>query len=285
MLPGSRSYVVDRSLQPAPAGVPGELVLAGAGLARGYLARPALTAERFVPDPFAGEPSRNGGRLYRTGDRVRYLGDGRLDFLGRLDHQVKLRGFRIELGEIEAALQAHPAIDRAVAVVRDDGAGPRLVAYLVAPDGAPAVGELRSALGRRLPGYMVPELFVELAALPLTPNGKVDRRALPVPGGERPALEREFVAPETAVEQVLAAIWCDVLGVERVGVRDSFFELGGHSLKATQILLRVREAFGVDLPVHRLFTDPTISGLALAIAEALVAQAGEDAVAEILGGG
>ncbi len=283
VLPGSRSYVVDRDLRPVPPGVPGELMLAGAGVARGYLARPGLTAERFVPDPFAADAAGAGGRLYRTGDRVRHLRDGRLEFLGRLDHQVKLRGFRIELGEIETALQAHPAVDEAVAVVRDDGAGPRLVAYLVAAGGAPAVGELRSALGRRLPGYMVPELFLELEALPLTPNGKVDRKALPAPGGDRPALAREYVAPETAVEQILAEIWSDVLGVERVGIQDSFFELGGHSLKATQVLLRVRETFGVDLPVHRLFSDPTINGLAVAIAEALMAEAGEDVVAEILG--
>ena len=297
VIPGSRGYVADRGLRATPPGAAGELVLAGAGLARGYLGRPALTAERFVPDPFAtGSTGFTvstgfGGRLYRTGDRVRHLRDGRLEFLGRLDHQVKLRGFRIELGEIETALQELDGIDEAVALVRDDGSGPRLVAYLVAAGGAPAappapqVGELRSALGRRLPGYMVPELFVELAGLPRTPNGKVDRKALPAPGADRPALTREYVAPETAVEQILAEIWSDVLGVERVGIQDSFFELGGHSLKATQVLLRVRETFGVDLPVHRLFSDPTVSGLAVAIAEALMAEAGEDVVAEILEGG
>ncbi len=290
VIPGSRGYVVDRGLRAVPPGAAGELVLAGAGLARGYLGRPALTAERFVPDPFAAGPARAaglGGRLYRTGDRARHLRDGRLEFLGRLDHQVKLRGFRIELGEIETALQELAGIDEAVAVVRDDGSGPRLVAYLAAAGGAPAappVGELRSALGRRLPGYMVPELFVELSALPLTPNGKVDRKALPVPGADRPALTRDYVAPETAVEQILAEIWSDVLGVDRVGIQDSFFELGGHSLKATQVLLRVRETFGVDLPVHRLFSDPTVSGLAVAIAETLMAEAGEDVVAEILDG-
>jgi amino acid adenylation domain-containing protein len=287
---GGRGYVADRSLRPLPVGVPGELLLGGVGLARGYLGRPALTAERFVPDPFAGSDSGGppGGRLYRTGDRVRYLDDGRLEFLGRLDHQVKVRGFRIELGEVELALCAHPAVAQAAVAARGEGVDRSLVAYLVAAPGAgsglPPAGELRAFLGARLPEHMVPSAFVALDALPLTPNGKVDRKALPEPGAGRPALSGEYVAPETEVEEILAELWSRVLGVETIGIHDSFFELGGHSLKATEVLLRVRELFGVDVPVHRLFERPTIAGLAVAIADELLARAADGDVAELMAG-
>jgi acyl carrier protein len=282
--------VVDRHLRPVPRGVPGELLLGGVGLARGYLGRPGLTAERFVPDPFAEETGNGaGGRLYRTGDLARWLEGGELQFLGRLDHQVKLRGFRIELGEVETALESHPDLREVVAVVAGEGAERRLVAYYARNEApaeggeGPGVAALRSFLGRRLPGYMVPDVFVELEALPRTPNGKVDRKALPEPPGGREGVEGEYVPPETEVERMLAAMWCEVLGVERVGIHDSFFELGGHSLSAHQILVRVRETFGVDVPIPRLFEQPTIAGLAVAIAEALVEGLGEEAVAEVLG--
>lgn len=275
---GSRSYAVDPHSRPVPAGVPGELLLGGAGLARGYLGRPAATAERFVPDGFAGRggSGRPGERLYRTGDLVRWLPDGRLEFLGRLDHQVKVRGHRIELGEVELAFRRHPAVAEAVVVARGEGAQRTLTAYLVARGEVPPVGELRAWLGEALPAYMIPGAFVVLEALPTTPNGKIDRKALPAPGTDRPALEEEYVAPETEVERILAGLWTDVLGVERIGIHDSFFELGGHSLAATRVLLRVRELFGVDVPVHRLFERPTVAGLALAIADELLAQADEE---------
>ncbi|HLE82887.1 MAG TPA: amino acid adenylation domain-containing protein [Thermoanaerobaculia bacterium] len=287
VVPGSRSYVVDRHLRLVPAGLPGELLLGGEGLARGYLGRPALTAGRFVPDPFAGQDGGGGvgglgGRLYRTGDRVRYGAGGALEFLGRLDHQVKVRGFRIEPGEIELALRRHPAVADAVVVARGEGADRSLAAYLVGARDLPPVGEIRSFLAARLPGFMVPSAFVALEALPRTPNGKVDRAALPAPGADRPPLEAEYVAPETPVEEILAGLWREALGVERIGIHDSFFALGGHSLKATRVLLRVREVFGVDVPVHRLFERPTIAGLAVAIADQLLARSDAEDAEELL---
>jgi acyl carrier protein len=204
--------------------------------------------------------------MYRTGDLVRRRADGRIEFLGRLDHQVKIRGYRIEPGEIETVLLRHPAVLRAAVVAREDGpGGRRLVAYAVldgGPERAPAVSELRAALEASLPGYMVPSAFVVLDALPLTPNGKVDRRALPAPGDDRPELAGAFVAPRTAVEEELAGIWREVLGVERIGIGDDFFALGGHSLLATQVMTRVEETFGQEAPVRLLFEAPTIEGLA-----------------------
>jgi len=280
VLAGGRSCVTDVTLRPVAAGVPGELLLGGVGLARGYLGRPGLTAERFVPDPF-GPP---GGRLYRTGDRVRWLPDGALEFLGRLDHQVKVRGFRIELGEVEVALESHPAVAEAVAVVRGEGGERRLVGYVKAATGEmPEGGALRSFLAGSLPGYMVPDALVVLEDLPRTPNGKVDRRALPAPAGDRSGVSGEYVEPETEVELLLAGLWQEVLGVDRVGIHDSFFELGGHSLSAHRLLLEVRETFGVEVPVHRLFERPTVAGLATAIAEALMAEADEETLAEVFG--
>ncbi|HYX26914.1 MAG TPA: amino acid adenylation domain-containing protein, partial [Thermoanaerobaculia bacterium] len=276
-LPNTRAYVVDARLQPLPVGVPGELLLAGRGLARGYLGRPELTAERFVPDPFgersAGEP---GARLYRTGDRARWTPAGELEFLGRLDHQVKVRGFRIELGEVEAALHAHPAVRETVVVARESAAAGaeardlRLVAYVVPrePEAFPAFpAELRAHLRVKLPEHMLPAAWVALPALPLTPNGKVDRQALPAP--ETPETpEGRRTAPRTPEEEVLAGIWQAVLGVDEVGVFDNFFELGGHSLLATQVTSRVGRAFGVELPLRTLFEAPTVAGLAARLAAA-----------------
>jgi amino acid adenylation domain-containing protein len=254
----TRIHVLGRHLEPVPIGVLGELFVAGVGIARGYLGRPDLTAERFVPDPFAG-PGEPGGRIYRTGDLVRYLPDGEIDFQGRLDHQVKLRGFRIELGEIEAALVSLAGVREAVVVAREDRPGDRrLVAYVT---GDVAADVLRQSLSERLPAYMVPAAFVVLDALPLTPNGKVDRKALPAPelSGET------FVAPSTPVEELLAALWSDVLGLERVGAADDFFTLGGHSLLAVRLMARIEHDFGVKLPLSALFEAPTVEHLARAL--------------------
>jgi amino acid adenylation domain-containing protein len=257
-LANTQAYILDRERQPAPVGVAGELYLGGAGLARGYLWRPAQTAEKFVPHPF----SRAGGeRLYRTGDLCRRLASGEIEFLGRIDNQVKLRGFRIELGEIEALLKAHPAVRESVAVVDDN----RLAAYVVAEGGGVTGNELRSYLKERLPEYMVPSVFVLLDELPLTANGKIDRKALPKPDRVRPELTDVFVAPATEVEESVARIWAEVLGVERVGVNDNFFELGGHSLLATTIASRIYELFQIELPLRTLFEAPTVAALATVI--------------------
>ena len=259
----TRAYVLDEWMRPVPVGVKGEIYLGGDGLARGYLGRPGLTAERFTPDPFSGEP---GARLYRTGDVARHLPGGELEYLGRADQQIKLRGFRIELGEIGAALSTHPAVRECLALARDyDGGDKRLVAYVVV-EGADAEPQTlparwREYLRERLPEYMVPSAFVVLERMPLTANGKVDRKALPAPGpsaGEGGG----YVAPRTAAEEVLAGIWSEVLGASRVGVTDDFFALGGHSLLATQVASRVREVFGVEVPLRSLFEHPTVEGLA-----------------------
>jgi amino acid adenylation domain-containing protein len=261
----TQAYVLDASFSPVAVGVPGELFIGGDGLARGYWRRPALTAERFVPNPFA--PA--GSRLYRTGDRVRWLADGTLEFLGRFDDQVKIHGFRIEPGEIEALLARHPAVGDVAVLARQDTPGDRrLVAYVVGrggrTDGA-LVPELRRYLSGRLPEYMVPSAFVLIDALPLTPNGKVDRHALPAPDQSRPHLTSAFVAPRNAVEEALAGIWRTVLTLDQVGVHDDFFEAGGHSLLATQIISRVRNLFAVELPLRALFEAPTVAGLAAVV--------------------
>jgi amino acid adenylation domain-containing protein len=254
----TRIYVLDARGEPVPAGVAGELYVGGAQVARGYLDRPALTAERFVPDPFAGEP---GARMYRTGDLGRWLADGRLEFVGRNDDQVKVRGFRIELGEIENVLASHPAVREAVTIVREDAPGDRrLVAYL-AGAGEVTAEALRAHAAGRLPEHMVPAAYVSLAELPLTPNGKVDRKALPAPEGAAFAT-RGYQAPEGETEEALAAIWRGLLGVERVGRNDHFFELGGHSLLATRLVLRVREEMEVEMSLREVFEMPVLSGLA-----------------------
>jgi amino acid adenylation domain-containing protein len=265
---GARVYAVDPRGGLVPPGVAGELWLGGAGLARGYLGRPEATAAAFVPDPFGGEP---GARLYRSGDLVRFKKDGVLEFLGRIDQQVKVRGFRVEPGEIEGALAAHPQVRAAAVALREDApGGPGLVGYVVAEGAAPSVTELRRHLAGRLPEPWIPGTFAFLDALPRTPNGKIDRRALPAPGGGRPRLERDFVAPETEVEETLAAIWAEVLGVDQVGVQDDFFELGGHSLLATQVVARVRERLHIDLQLITLFQLPTVEQLAVAVEEAIL---------------
>jgi acyl carrier protein len=265
-IPNTQAYILDDHLNPVPIGVPGELHVGGAGLARGYLNRPELTAEKFMPHPFSSEP---GARLYKTGDLARYRPDGAIEFLGRGDNQVKIRGYRIELGEIEAVLAQHPALQEAVVLARDDVPGDRrLVAYVVPrPDvPLPSADELRQSLQQRLPAYMVPAAFVPLEALPLTPNGKVDRKALPPPDRSRAAQEA-LVAPRTPAEDLLAAIWADVLQVEQVGIYDNFFELGGHSLLATQVISRVRKALQVEVPVRRIFEAPTLAELAAVVRE------------------
>ncbi|HEU4456215.1 MAG TPA: amino acid adenylation domain-containing protein, partial [Longimicrobium sp.] len=249
-------YVLDGAGEPVPVGVTGELYLGGAGVTRGYRGLPGQTAERYLPDPFGATP---GARLYRTGDLGRWLPDGTIEFMGRGDAQVKVRGFRIELGEIEARLAEHAAVREAVVVARDGEVGdPRLVAYHTGdPAGAAA---LRAHLAERLPEYMVPAAFVHMDALPVNPNGKLDRKALPAP--ELAPAEETYVAPRTPVEEVLAGIWAEVLGVGRVGVRDPFFELGGHSLLATRVVSWIRELFGVELPLRALFEGPTVAELA-----------------------
>ncbi|HEX6554198.1 MAG TPA: amino acid adenylation domain-containing protein, partial [Ktedonobacteraceae bacterium] len=255
-------YLLDRHLQPVPIGIPGELYIGGEGLARGYLHRPELTAERFIPHPFSTEP---GARLYKTGDLARYRADGTIEFLGRLDQQVKLRGYRIELGEIEALLSQHPAVRECLVLVREAGVDDkRLVAYLL-PEQAeqtPSLGELRSYLQAKLPEYMVPTAFVEVEAWPLTPNGKIDRRALPAPQRTAAAGASSALAPRTPLEEVLLGIWAQVLGEEQVGLHDNFFELGGHSLLAMQVVWRVREALQVELPLSCLFETPTVAQVA-----------------------
>jgi acyl carrier protein len=260
-------YILDQHLQLVPIGVSGELYIGGDGLARDYLNRPALTAEKFIPNPFSAEP---GARLYATGDLARYLPDGNIEFLGRADNQVKIRGYRIELGEIEAVLSEHSAVLKTVVLARGDLPGDkRLVAYVVSEQGMhPTTNELRGSVQDRLPDYMMPSAFVMLDALPLTPIGKVDRRALPAPDGARPELERGFVAPRTPAEELLAGIWCEVLGLKEIGIHDDFFELGGHSLLATQVISRVRNAFQVELPLRVLFRASTIAELSDAVEKA-----------------
>ncbi|MEW5926514.1 MAG: amino acid adenylation domain-containing protein [Gemmatimonadota bacterium] len=255
----TRAYVLDGGLRPVPVGIPGELCAGGAGVARGYLDRPELTAARFVPDAFGAEP---GSRMYRTGDRARWLPDGTLEFLGRLDAQVKVRGFRVEPGEVEAALRAHPQVREAAVVVREDAPGDRrLVAYAVPAEGTvPSWAELRAHLAARLPEYMLPSAYVPLEELPLTPSGKLDRRALPAPGGASSG--REYVAPRTPTEKLLAGVWAEVLGAERVGLHDNFFELGGHSLLLVRLHARLEEHFAGRVTLTDLFQFSTLSGLA-----------------------
>lgn len=256
----TRVYVLDRHQQPVPIGVAGELYIGGDGVVQGYLHRPDLTAERFIPDPFHHEP---GARLYRTGDLARYLPDGSLEFLGRTDFQVKIRGHRIELGEIEIALEQHPSIHEAIVVAREEGPGDtRLVAYLTTHRGAnPSTNDLRTFLKAKLADAMVPSAFVVLPTLPLTPNGKIDRRALPAPDTERPELDKPFVASRTSTEEVLASVWSRVLGIDQVGIHDNFFDLGGDSILAVQIIAKTNQE-GLRLTVRQLLDHQTIAELA-----------------------
>ena len=265
-LSNTTCYIVDRNFNPVPVGVPGELYLGGDGLARGYLNRPELTAERFVRNPFSGDPN---ARLYRTGDIARYLSDGSIEFIGRKDHQVKIRGFRIELGEIETALNEHPSVFESIVKVIEAGADDkRLAAYFVPSDGrAINATELRDYLRRSLPDYMVPTSFVALDALPLSPNGKVDRRALPAPDAIKLKTGIDYSAPADGLELKLTKIWEKVLGVHRIGVDDNFFSLGGHSLLAVQLFAQIEKAFDRNLPLATLFQAPTIKQLAAVLRE------------------
>jgi amino acid adenylation domain-containing protein len=267
-LANTRAYVLDQALEPVPVGVAGELFIGGECVTRGYLGQPEKTAQQFIPDPFSGEP---GARLYRTGDLVRCEADGKLSFIGRGDEQVKIRGHRVEPGEIEAALVEHEAVRDCIALVREDVAGDaRLVAYCVCGrEAQPAVSELRKFLAERLPVHMLPSAYVLLESLPLTAHGKVDRQQLPAPD-QTGATAAAYTAPRTSVELQLALIWQEVLNVERVGIDDNFFELGGHSLLATRLMARTREAFGVELSLRRLFEEPTIARLGVALEENLV---------------
>jgi len=258
-------YILDRRRRPVPFGVSGELYIGGAGVASGYLNQPAETADRFISDPFASDAY---SRLYRTGDLVRYLRDDNIEFLGRIDHQVKVRGFRVELAEIETVLLMHNEVREAVVVAEAATTeNQRLVGYVVASGSKPpGIDELRTFLERRLPAYMIPSTFVFLKTMPLTPNGKIDRASLPSPDDARPGLQRLFVAPRTPIEKELAGIWAELLKLNEVGVEDSFFELGGHSLLATQVVSRMRKTFNCEIPLRSLFESPTIAQLAQQIA-------------------
>jgi amino acid adenylation domain-containing protein len=284
-------YILDSHFQPVPAGVAGELCLGGAGLARGYLNRPKLTAEKFVPHPFSDEP---GARLYRTGDLVRFRFDGNLEFLGRLDHQVKIRGFRVELSEIETMLAACPDVREVAVVMREEaGREGRLMAYVV-PQGTPGIWESRSGhetptlisvltdlLRSRLPEHMVPSAWLLLDELPRSPNGKINRTALPVTDGVES--RSNFQAPETPVECKLANIWLELFGVSQVGLHDDFFQhMGGHSLLATRLISRIRDSFGVELPLRAVFRTPTVAGLAEAILQQQAASADTGVLEQLL---
>ena len=266
-IPNARIYILDGDLNPVPIGVPGQIYIGGDGLAWGYLNRPELTAETFVPNRFG---DKRGARLYSTGDLGRYLSDGNIEFLGRIDNQVKIRGFRVELGEIEAVIGRCPSVQQAVVLAREKGIGDRwLVAYIVPnSETAPPASEVSGFLRNKLPDYMVPSAFVFLDSLPLTPNGKVNRKALPVPSQNCPEFEESFVAPRTPVEELLANTWAEVLKLDRAGVHDNFFDLGGHSLLATQVISRICQAFKVELPLRALFERPTVAELAKRIEEA-----------------
>ena len=260
----TRLYVLDGQLEPAPIGVPGEIYIGGPGVARGYLNDPELTAKKFVPDPFTDQ---RGARLFKTGDLARYLPDGAVEFIGRSDHQVKIRGFRVEPGEVEAVLRTHAAIRESLVVAEETESGRRLIAYVVLTEGfdSSSINDLRQFLKEKLPAYMVPAVLVPLPNLPLTANGKIDRAALPSPDQARPVLDEAFLAPRTRVEERLAALWSEILNVDRVGVQDSFFDLGGHSLLAVKLFAAIEKEFGKKLPLASLFERPTIEQLAQAI--------------------
>jgi acyl-coenzyme A synthetase/AMP-(fatty) acid ligase/acyl carrier protein len=261
VIANTQIYLLDAYLKLVPIGVTGEIYIGGDGLARGYLNRPELTQERFIANPFKKSKS----RLYKTGDLARYLPDGNLEFVGRSDAQVKLRGFRIELGEIETVLNQHPAVRESVVMVREVKSDRSLVAYVVANSEQIIISNLQSFLKTKLPNYMIPAAFVILEALPLTRNGKIDRLALPSPNFTKVEL-LDNQTPRTSVEAQLVQIWSKILGREQIGIEDNFFDLGGHSLLATQLVSRIRDRFGVQMPLRIMFETPTIAGLAQYIA-------------------
>jgi acyl carrier protein len=270
-------HLLDAHLEPVPPGVAGELYAGGACTPRCYLNDPVLTALKLVPDPWSGVP---GARLYRTGDAARYLADGRIEYHGRIDTQIKIRGFRVELGEIETVLARHPGVRDAAVVARPGHDGQRLVAYVVpAGESVSLFDELRTYLKQKLPEHMLPSAFVDMPALPVNANGKLDQAALPEPevGISR---EQEYVAPRTPIEELIAGIWAEVLGLPRVGVCSDFFELGGHSLLATQVVARVRQTLDVDLSVRALFEARTVEELTLTVAESLLDRADAEAALE-----
>ena len=257
----TKFYVLDSNLQPVPIGVPGELHISGDGLARGYLNRPELTAEKFIANPFSSEAR---SRIYKSGDRVRYLPDGNIEWLGRIDNQVKMRGYRIELGEIESTLNLHPAVVESVVMLRERTSSPEryLIGYVVPkPLGNLSMSELRKFLSNRLPEYMIPSGFVKLESLPITPNGKVDRNLLLSATGVWSEPKRAFVEPRTRNEKLVAKAWKQVLKLDRVSLHDKFFELGGHSLLAVSILAKVNQIFNKEVSIRDFFAGPTIFGL------------------------
>jgi hypothetical protein len=273
----TRIYILDERLRPVPIGVTGEIYIAGAGVARGYLDRPELTAARFLKDPFSSDPQ---ARMYKTGDLGRWRADGNIEYLGRNDDQVKIRGYRIELGEIESQLVRHAQVKEAVVIAREDVPGEkRLVAYVTVTDEAgPGSEELRSHLKGMLPEYMVPSAFVKLPALPLTPSGKVDRKGLLLMDAGNQDTGTTFIPPSTAAESVIVGIWAALLRRERVGIHDNFFEIGGHSLLSMQFASRVKDIFQVSLPIKQIFENPTVAGVAEDLA---VLCGGRDYVEEI----
>lgn len=264
-------YILDERLQQVPEGVAGELYIGGAGVARGYRHRPDLTAERFIHDPFSDEPN---ARLYKTGDVGRYLSNGEIVYVGRIDDQIKMRGYRIEPNEIVAVLDRHPSVAASVVVAREDGNNEkRLVAYvLLKSETEPSAEELRKFLGNELPEYMVPAVFVILDSLPLTEHGKIDRHGLPAPDCNNTLRDQPFTAPRTPIEQRLAAILCDLLHVDHVSIHDNFFFLGGHSLLGTQLIAQIRSAFGVEIALRTLFDTPTIADLSMEIERLILAK-------------
>ncbi|MED1785881.1 condensation domain-containing protein, partial [Brevibacillus fortis] len=276
-LSNTQAYILDANLQPVSLGLPGELYLGGEGLARGYLNRPELTAERFLSNPFHADPY---ARMYSTGDLVRYLPDGQIEYLGRIDHQVKIRGYRIELGELEAVLRTHPAVKEAVVTAREDKLGDkRLAAYVTTKEESREEGtDLAVWAKAKLPEFMVPSVFVWLDAMPLTPNGKIDRKQLPEPEWGQMASAQEYVAPRNQTEEQVAAIWSQVLGIEKVGIQDNFFELGGHSLLATRVISRLRDMFAGEVPIRTLFENPTVAELSEALGSFLQETSGASIV-------
>jgi hypothetical protein len=275
-------YILEQYLAPAPIGVVGEIYIGGLGLARGYLNQPEFTAEKFIYHSFEGEPAR---RLYKTGDLARYLADGNIEFLGRIDNQVKLRGYRIELGEVEAVLGQNPTVQSSVVMVREDEPGDkRLIAYVVArPEKTFDASEVRKYLKYKLPEYMIPAALVLLDELPLTPSGKVDRRALPAPDQNGLQVANVYQPPRTPTEETLVAIWGKVLKLDKVGIYDNFFDVGGHSLLGTQVMSRIRSAFSIDLPLRHMFESPTVAEMADVITQSQWKQASEAELAQLLG--